>query len=203
MSGVSSSSLRERKKQRTRDDIYDAALALFAARPYDGVTVEEICAQAGVAPATFFRVYGTKGGLLIELNRRIAAKASERLATLRTSIERLEAVRAVIVESWVGTPPGLHVLVREFLRTADYAAATKTANPELLALVTEIVQEGQAAGELTDELDPKLSAWIIINAVASVTVAWFRNPAPTELERRTRAALDAVLYGLARNTTGH
>ena len=65
---------RERRKQQTRDDLYEAALELFAERRYDEVSVEDICERAEVGRATFFRFYGNKAGLLIEHNRRIVRR---------------------------------------------------------------------------------------------------------------------------------
>ena len=40
--------LRERKKQRVREEIYNAALGLLAEQPYDKVSVDDICARAQV-----------------------------------------------------------------------------------------------------------------------------------------------------------
>ena len=54
--------LRERKKQRVREEIYNAALDLLAEQPYDKVSVDDICARAQVGRATFFRFYGSKAG---------------------------------------------------------------------------------------------------------------------------------------------
>jgi AcrR family transcriptional regulator len=43
-----------------RARIEKTALALFRARGFDQVTVEDVSAAAGVAPATFYRYFGTK-----------------------------------------------------------------------------------------------------------------------------------------------
>ncbi len=47
-------------RQERRARIEQAALELFRSRGFDRVTVEDVCVQAGVAPATFYRHFGTK-----------------------------------------------------------------------------------------------------------------------------------------------
>jgi AcrR family transcriptional regulator len=60
-------SLRERKKQATRQAIHTLALQLVDERGLEGVTVEEICAGVGVSPRTFFNYFPTKTAAAFDL----------------------------------------------------------------------------------------------------------------------------------------
>src|ERR671919_1212424 len=52
--------LRERKKQRTRETIVEAAFELFDERGFDGTTIADIAEAAEIAPRTFFSYFPSK-----------------------------------------------------------------------------------------------------------------------------------------------
>jgi AcrR family transcriptional regulator len=72
--------LRERKKQRTRQQIADTARRLFAERGFEQVTVAEIAREAEVAQATVFNYFPTKEDLFYS---RLEAFESDLLDAIR------------------------------------------------------------------------------------------------------------------------
>ena len=59
--------LRERKKQQTREAIHEAALQLVDENGLDGTTIEQICHVAGVSTRTFFNYYQSKAAAALGL----------------------------------------------------------------------------------------------------------------------------------------
>jgi AcrR family transcriptional regulator len=87
-------SRREQYALATRQAIIDAARRLFAERGYFATKVDDIAAEADVAPATVYAVAGGKQGLLAELSRMWTTEPA--IATTLTYVGGAEDPEAII-----------------------------------------------------------------------------------------------------------
>ncbi|MFV0524879.1 MAG: TetR/AcrR family transcriptional regulator [Acidimicrobiales bacterium] len=150
---------RARRRHDNARRLYDAADELLREVPFDDVSVDDICERAGVGRATFFRIYGTKAGLLREFNRRLTAAAIERLERRPNPdlTVALNEIRMAVVEAWANTGRGHAGMAAEFVRTLP-GADPHAAHPELLALVAAQVERAVTVGDLSDDLPADLVA---------------------------------------------
>jgi AcrR family transcriptional regulator len=107
--GESALGLRERKKQRTRATLIDAAVELCERQGFERTTVDQIAAIADVSPRTFSRYFATKDAIALALIDEALDKTAAHLAEQPTDINHFEALRRSYMEMYANTktaPPG-------------------------------------------------------------------------------------------------
>jgi AcrR family transcriptional regulator len=95
--GEAPTGLRERKKQRTRAVLIDAAIELCLRNGYEQTTVEQIAAAADVSPRTFSRYFATKDAVFLTLIEDYVEQVALELASIPPEIGPLEALRVAHV----------------------------------------------------------------------------------------------------------
>jgi AcrR family transcriptional regulator len=101
--------LRERKKQRTRATLIDAAVELCERQGFERTTVDQIAAIADVSPRTFSRYFATKDAIAFALIDEAISLAAVELARQPSDIDHFEALRRAYVVMYNNTkvaPPG-------------------------------------------------------------------------------------------------
>lgn len=187
-------------RTRRRDDnasrLYDAADELLATRSFDDVSVDDICARADVGRATFFRIYGTKAGLVREFNRRLADDTTDRIvASGSTAIrEVLEEIRRAIIDAWKHAGRGHVGMAREFVRSVP-AGDPHAAHPELLEIVTGHIVAAIAVGQLPDTVPADLLGSLALIAITAPLV-YSGADRHVDIDRLSRTLLDQWHAGL-------
>lgn len=191
-------SRRERKKERTRQEIYRAAMELFMARGFDAVTVEDICHAADVAKGTFFLHFPTKDALLLEYGEQVSGELEEILHDHRGgAISALRKMLGLLAERALHHADIVCLVVREVMaRPAAFVHATEQSR-DLVHLLATVVRQGQASGELRHRVEPRLAAAIITSAYFAIITEWVRCGGQFDLAGAVQQSLDVVLNGLA------
>lgn len=92
--------LRERKKQRTREALIRAALELFTTRGYDGTTVDDITEAVEVSQRTFFRYFANKEEAALAVVEMAVVHFIEAVRERPPHEAPLEALRQAVLEGW-------------------------------------------------------------------------------------------------------
>jgi AcrR family transcriptional regulator len=173
---VKTASRRERKKQETRQRLLECAWQLFQERGYDDTTVEDITEAVDVAKGTFFNYFETKEALLDELalwridllgNHVLAADDVPEDAVAH--IKRL--VRAMAAEFSPDRELPQHLLMARISAPIRHESAHR-----LGSIMHDLVQQGQASGEIRADLDAGLIARLLLTS-AFYHFMWFHHPA--------------------------
>ena len=87
---------RAEKRKRSRRRVEKVALATFAQRGFDAVTVEEICAEAEISPATFYRYFGSKEGVIFRYEEDFLSAAARLGGLVDPAVPAADQVRDIL-----------------------------------------------------------------------------------------------------------
>ncbi|HZT15265.1 MAG TPA: TetR/AcrR family transcriptional regulator [Gaiellaceae bacterium] len=86
----------ERKsKEERREEILDAAMAVFAERGYHGASTEEIAKRVGISQPYVFRLFGTKKDLYVTVVDRCFAQTLDLFERAAAGTRGEDALRAI------------------------------------------------------------------------------------------------------------
>ena len=196
------------RKQRTMDALLAAAQQMFAERPVEEITVEEIGQRAGVAVGSIYNNFGSKVGLYAAVVARaldVDRDYMDRAYTPdRTPIEQLLAASEQYLRFALDHPQFFRMLAFP-TKPSPYPAAAETT--ALLALrvdeqnarMVDALERGIGDGSIR-QLDPQATAtilWASWNGI--ISLAWRHDDlqqSPEELAELIERAADLVSHGL-------
>lgn len=194
-------SRRERKKARTRQEIYTAAMTLFLHRGFDVVSIEDICTAADVAKGTFFLHFPTKDALLLEYGAQVTAELTGLFRQSRGSAtSALTKMLGFLAARATHHADIVRLVVREVMaRPVALVDATEQSR-DLSSLFAEVVRSGQDSGEFRRQVSPRVAAAILISTYLAVVTEWVRRGGNFAITQVLKQSIDVVLHGLAKKS---
>ncbi|MGA8116245.1 MAG: TetR family transcriptional regulator [Actinocatenispora sp.] len=184
------------RKHATRDALQRAALRLVRECGPEAVTVEEICAQAGVSPRTFFNYFASKEEAIIDWNPQVDAFVTRAVIERPGGESPVQAIWSVLgaavadamrMDPWhdrlqlVREQPGLIGRFASVMSSVQRALATGVA---------------ARTGLPSDHLYVELTAALSVAAIRTALRAWTDAPPGTDPARLIDDAFGYLASGL-------
>lgn len=185
---------RERKQQ-----LVDAAAALFAERGYGATRISDICARAGVAKGLFYWYFPTKLDLFAELVRtmrhRLRKAQGDAMDPDADPLTRIRQATAASVR-FMAEHAAYFSLVDVERSDPAIADALRTGSEVYLDDVTALIREAQAAGQ-TPDADPALLGLGVLGAVSSFSNALRAGRVDLDADELAEFVADWVVRALS------
>ncbi|MET7735974.1 TetR family transcriptional regulator [Streptomyces sp. NPDC005402] len=137
--------LRERKKQRTREALLRVAIELFTTRGYEQTTVDDIADAVGVSQRTFFRYFAGKEDAALALDKMTVAHFVDAVRARPPHEPPLEALRQAVLEGW----DTLHEVVESVVPVERFLALYRVIESTPVLLAAHLRRSAEAEEVLT------------------------------------------------------
>ncbi|MCP2257876.1 transcriptional regulator, TetR family [Streptoalloteichus tenebrarius] len=191
--------LRERKKNRTRRALADAALRLFVERGFHATTVADIAAAADVSPRTFFGHFRAKEDVAFVPTEerlesfldglRAAPQGAPLLDQLRT------AVREVVSETLLARGERERLRLRMIFSVPEVRAKSLVRLAEVQSEVVAVITARLRPG--VDEAVVTAAVGSLVGSLVAVVARWLRSDGSGDLLAELDRAFDLVAEGVA------
>jgi AcrR family transcriptional regulator len=153
-----SAGLRERRKQEARLAISAAAMALFAARGFDAVTIAQVAGAAGVSKMTVTNYFPRKEDLVFDRAEVIIASLAGVVAARAPGESLLAALRRDYAERAAAGDVNLGAPTPAFARMVDGSHALTSRRREIADLAERALGDAIAAEAGADDPAQRIAA---------------------------------------------
>jgi AcrR family transcriptional regulator len=187
---------RERRKQETHQRLVESAWDLFQERGYDHTTVADITEAADVAKGTFFNYFATKEAIVDHIAVwRIEVLGNHVLGgrdVPQGAVERIKLLMCAMGDEF--SPE--QGLVRHIVRARIGHHGRHESAHRLGSLVHELVVQGQASGEIRDDVEPGFVVPLLMTCFFYHIGRWWHSESDRPEETKLMQAVDVLMDGL-------
>ncbi len=195
---------REQKREERRQQILEAALAVFLEKGFNATKVSDVAARAGVSQGTIYWYFESKESLFkaaVQPFLRVDVEDEETQAILTAEMSATDKLHqlAMAMESFAETAQGLYALLMEFWFSSSHRQEVSQMWRSLLIgygeVVTQVIRQGIAAGEFRP-VDAEALVWALL-AVSDGLAIYKAFMPELDLGRVGQVFIETLLAGLS------
>lgn len=174
----------KQKQSRRRIEMLEAAIPLISQRPFEEISVAEICRALGISVGSFYHYFKKKDDLLVGLLWIIDEDLAENTFPLLKRENEIENLKlfahgwAVHVES--------HGIERSRLISSinpDSAELSEKDRPAI-RMLRALIAAGQSKGQITADFDADTLTGLFLTTLRGITLDWSRRAGSYALTER-------------------
>lgn len=169
------------KYEEKRREILKAVARCFRRHGLNGASISDICAEAKISPGHLYHYFDDKDAI-------ITAMAEERLKEITAHFERSIdrpgfMVAGMLSEvDWLALSEGpansalLFEMLAEAVRRRPVAKTLRAFSREMRNVLVDLIHRGQTRGEIAKEIDPVITATVLIGIMDAFRALALRYP---------------------------
>ena len=179
------------------------AVRLFAEHGFEGTSVQEIVAAAGVTKGAMYHYFASKDDLLYEIYHRLLGLQTERLNALADgpgdSADRVRAVAEDVVETTLTSIDEAIVFFRSMhMLPADKRAQVRAERRRYHERFRALVEEGQRTGTFRGDVSADIVTHFFFGAVNQLGT-WYHRDGGLNRRQVAEHYADMLLGGLVKS----
>ena len=183
-----------RRTSETQQIIFDAALALMSEKGFQGTTVREICASAGIPIGTFYNCYKSKVDILKKIyddGDAYVCSAIDREAEGLNALEQLRVFSEYYAR--LNEETGIDVLRVLFYPTNSWFSM----NRPMQVFARKVVDAGQRSGEIRSDRSAEDVIDCLFDILRGICYNWCVCDGSFDLTYRIKVHMDLFCDAIA------
>lgn len=185
-----------RPQEFDRDQVLDAAIAVFRQHGFEGSSATELVTAMGIGRQSLYNSFGDKWQLYRDAVHRYATgEIDAHLAALRSSTRAIDGIQRFlsrVIETARDMCLGISSICEFGTSHADLSEIHERFGTILKTALCERIRRAQAEGDISQDLNPGDAAAFLISTVAGIRISARAGADPKALATVARMALKAI-----------
>lgn len=186
----------KQKQMKRRSEIIETVIPLLNSIPFEELSVNDICASAGISVGSFYHYFTKKSDLLVGLLGLIDEYLECNVYDLINDEDEIANLRRFAIE-WASYVDAHGLERSKLISSVEPANADMGGNKRSCVVFLEaLIKRGQAKGQITREYEPTTLTELYLLALRGITTDWSRNNGQYDLVGKMSVFIGIWLKGI-------